>query len=469
MAEEKRKNLGRGLSALLGADAAAYASLDSLRVSKSVPIEYVHPGKFQPRHDVNDPELAGLAQSIAERGVLQPILVRRNPRQPNDYEIVAGERRWRAAQIAKLHELPVVVKELTDSEALEVALVENLQRHDLNPIEEAEGYQRLIDDFAHTQEQMSKVVGKSRSHVANTLRLLSLPEPVRKQLEEGALSAGHARALLNAANPAELAAEVVRRGLNVRQTELLARARARPKKAPPAKATPDADSRALERDLGNVLGLKVEIKSRGAGGSLVIHYSTLEQLDDVLTRLSHAPRAEPPAVESQPAPPVAPPPAKKPAAEAPPPLAVKLKPKGPPRPARLAAPPPGPGGARPPAPPPVADRKPVPPAPPPRPAAGAAPPSPAKAEPQPATAPAVHLPPPAPAPAPPLAAPQEPVRGAGGEPPADDPYALPARKSQTAAARAPARGEPAAEVPGGRPGGDSWVSQATRGELADDD
>jgi ParB family chromosome partitioning protein len=287
-ADEKRKNLGRGLSALLGEDSQDYAQLDKLRVSKLVPIEFIRPGRYQPRHKIDEEPVKELAQSIAEKGILQPILVRRDSGQPNTYEIIAGERRWRAAQLAGLHEVPVIVKDLSDSEALEIALVENLQRQDLSPLEEAEGYRRLMEEFAHTQEQLAKTVGKSRSHVANMMRLLGLPEPVKQFLEAGQLTAGHARALLNAPNPIDLAKQIVQRGLNVRQAEVLAQAKPGKPKAAAAAPKKDADTLALERDLATLLGLKVEIKFHGKeGGVLAIHYGSLDQLDDILQRLSH--------------------------------------------------------------------------------------------------------------------------------------------------------------------------------------
>ena len=259
--------------------------------SKSVAIEYLRPNRFQPRRIFDEAELTALVNSIAEQGILQPILVRRDPADANMYEIVAGERRWRAAQRARLHVVPVVIKELTDEKALEVALVENIQRADLNALEEAEGYRRLMQEFRHTQERLSEVIGKSRSHIANTLRLLSLPEEVKDLLGSGAISAGHARALLNAPAPSHMAREVVRRALSVRQTEqLVARRRdeGQTAESPPPEPAKDADTLALERDLSNMLGLKVSIKFRGKGGEMVIHYASLEQLDDVLQRLSRA-------------------------------------------------------------------------------------------------------------------------------------------------------------------------------------
>ncbi|MBF0268076.1 MAG: ParB/RepB/Spo0J family partition protein [Alphaproteobacteria bacterium] len=294
--EHKKRNLGRGLSSLLGDDepAADLGELDKLRSSKNVPVEFLRPGKFQPRHNFDDDKFQELVESVRAKGILQPILVRRHPDERNSFEIIAGERRWRAAQMAKLHDVPVIVREFSDKEALEVALVENLQRQDLSAIEEAEGYKRLMEEFRHTQEDLAKVVGKSRSHVANTLRLLTLPALVRTLVEEGTLSAGHARALLGAPNAEELAEKVVAKGLSVRQTEKLAQAEGgKPVRAGSASATAkgtgeehDADTLALERDLSNLLGLKVNIKFRGDGGELVIHYKSLEQLDDVLHRLS---------------------------------------------------------------------------------------------------------------------------------------------------------------------------------------
>jgi ParB family transcriptional regulator, chromosome partitioning protein len=284
----KRRNLGRGLSALFGEESDDIAAADRQRVGKSVPIGFLRPGRFQPRHRFDDDALRALAESIREKGVLQPLLARRDG--ANSYEIIAGERRWRAAQLAQLHEVPVIIKELDDRAALEIALVENIQRADLTVLEEAEGYRRLMAEFGHTQEALAAAVGKSRSHVANMMRLLALPEAVKQLLDSGALSAGHARALLNATDPAGMAREIVRRGLNVRQAELLAKGgRTARQKAPVAK---DADTAALERDLTNTLGLKVAISfASGRGGAMTIQYRTLEQLDDVIRRLQHDPAA----------------------------------------------------------------------------------------------------------------------------------------------------------------------------------
>ena len=294
----KRTNLGRGLAALFGEENEDYASLDRVRSTKSVPIEHLHPGRYQPRQLFDEDAVTALAESVKAQGILQPILVRRHPERASEFEIVAGERRWRAAQKAKLHEVPVVIRELTDAESLELAIVENVQRQDLTPIEEAEGYRRLLEEFQHTQDDLAKVLGKSRSHIANTLRLLGLPEAVKAMVMEGKLTAGHARTLVGSEAAESLAAEIVSKGLNVRQAERLvqeAKAGPRPKakRAEAAKpATPiakDSDTIALERDLTALLGLKVSIRFDGDGGSLTIHYKTLEQLDDVLHRLNQMP------------------------------------------------------------------------------------------------------------------------------------------------------------------------------------
>ena len=290
MAEDRRR-LGRGLSALLGDDSPPTplaATPAAERPFRMLPIEHLKPGRYQPRRNMNEGPIEELAQSIREKGILQPILVRRHPDQPGLFEIIAGERRWRAAQQAALHEVPVIVKSLSDQEALEIALVENLQRQDLSPLEEAEGYRRLMDEFSHTQEILGRLLGKSRSHVANTLRLLTLPEPVKAMLDKGEISAGHARTLLGAADPLALARTIVKRGLNVRQAERLAKGGAtkRHRAAAPAK---DADTLALEHELSNRLGLRVEIHFEGRHGTLLLHYQSLEQLDDLIDRLSQPP------------------------------------------------------------------------------------------------------------------------------------------------------------------------------------
>ena len=289
--QDRRSNLGRGLAALLGDETEDYTTLDRVRTSKQVPVEFLHPGRLQPRRHFDEESLAALADSIRENGLLQPILVRRDPEQPDTFEIVAGERRWRAAQIAQLHEVPIVIRELSDAETLQLAIIENVQREDLSVLEEAEGYRQLMEEFSYTQDALANVIGKSRSHIANTLRLLKLPEPLRDLLSKGKLSAGHARALLNAEAPESLAKKVVAKGLSVRETERLANETKDPasKKASRAPVEKDPNTVALERDLSALLGLKVSVTFRGSGGELTIHYNTLDQLDDVLHRLHQTP------------------------------------------------------------------------------------------------------------------------------------------------------------------------------------
>ena len=287
--EAKTRGLGRGLSALLGDEDEDYASLERLRASKEVPIEFLEPNPHQPRRRF-DEALASLVESVREHGILQPILVRRLPDQENRYEIVAGERRWRAAQEAKLHQVPVMIRDFNEATRVEVALVENLQREDLTAIEEAEAYRHLTDEFGHTQEKLAQVVGKSRSRVANSLRLLALPDAVKEMLEDGTLTAGHARALLTAPEPAALAREIVAKGLNVRQAERLAQGSG--KKAVRLPPQNDVNTAALEADLTTALGLKVKIQARRVrgqpkGGVVRIAYGTLEQLDEVCRRLCH--------------------------------------------------------------------------------------------------------------------------------------------------------------------------------------
>ncbi len=287
--DSSRKGLGRGLSALLGDDDTDYAALDKVRAGRDVPIEYLRANPFQPRHRFGEEDQESLVASIREHGILQPILVRRVVSEGEDagsYEIIAGERRWRAAQEARLTRVPVLIRDFDDSEALEIALVENVQRVDLSPIEEAGGYQRLIDEFGHTQEALGQLIGRSRSHIANTLRLLNLPEEVRNMLADGRLTAGHARALLGTEDPVALARRIVRGGLNVRQAERMKRTGS--PKAPAEPRQKDADTLALERNLSNALGLSVEIVHDGhKGGSVRIKYRTLEQLDEVCRRLIH--------------------------------------------------------------------------------------------------------------------------------------------------------------------------------------
>jgi ParB family transcriptional regulator, chromosome partitioning protein len=254
------------------------------RPTRAVPVELIHPGRYQPRRVFDDEKLADLAESIRQKGVLQPLLVRSHPEIPHAYELVAGERRWRAAQRAQLHEVPVVVRELSDRDTLEVALVENLQREDLGPLEEAEAYVRLMEEFRHTQEELSRVVGKSRSHVANAIRLLGATERVRRYLSEGKLTAGHARTLIGSERADELADEIIARGLNVRQAEALT-SRPKGRKAVSSREQVDADTAALERELAGSLGLEVQIKTKDRGGQVLIRYRTLDQLDQLLRRL----------------------------------------------------------------------------------------------------------------------------------------------------------------------------------------
>ncbi len=281
----RKRGLGMGLSALLGTghETGVPAGVEAPR---RVPIEFLRRSRVQPRRHFGEAELEALAESIRARGVMQPLLVRPRADEGEAFEIVAGERRWRAAQMAGLHELPVLVHQLSDREALEVALIENVQRQDLSPLEEADGYRRLIDEFGHTQEALASALGKSRSHIANLLRLLGLPKSIRALLERGELSAGHARALLGARDPLALAKVVVARALNVRQTEALVRADAVRPISRTARPGKDADSAALERDLSHRLGLGVRLRAKGTGGTLTITYRSLDQLDALLRRLN---------------------------------------------------------------------------------------------------------------------------------------------------------------------------------------
>jgi ParB family transcriptional regulator, chromosome partitioning protein len=278
--EERMRGLGRGLSALIGEEAVPTRG-EAAKATRTLPIAFLKPGRFQPRKNFADDALADLAASVKEKGVLTPILVR--PLGPDAYEIVAGERRWRAAQMAKLHDVPVVVRELADAEALEIAIIENVQRADLNAIEEAGAYQELIERFGRTQEQVAQDVGKSRSHVANTLRLLRLPDSVKTLIREGKLTAGHARTLLSAPDPEAAAWDILSGKMTVRQAEQ----RSAKKKKPGAKPPKDPNIADLESRLSNGLGLKVQIAHKGdKGGEIRIFYSSLEQLDDVTRRLN---------------------------------------------------------------------------------------------------------------------------------------------------------------------------------------
>jgi ParB family transcriptional regulator, chromosome partitioning protein len=290
---DAKKGLGRGLSALLGDTAAqSNAPAEGPRAARLIPIGKIHPGKFQPRRNFAAEPMAELVASIKTQGVLQPILVRRDPKHPGDYELIAGERRWRAAQAASLHEIPAVVKDLDDRAALEAALVENLQRADLNAIEEAYGYKRLQDEMGFSPERIGVAVSKSRSAIVNALRLLSLPEAARKLIETGVLSGAHGRVALSAPDPGAFAEIMAQEDLTVRQAEARLKAGADPAtvktklKRPAKGVVRDADTRAIEKRLTEALGMKVELKPRkGGAGELVLHYSTLDQFDDLLSRL----------------------------------------------------------------------------------------------------------------------------------------------------------------------------------------
>jgi ParB family chromosome partitioning protein len=289
---ERQRGLGRGLSALLGenvAETTPVAGAPPMGV-QTAPIESLKPNPDQPRKIFTQDDLDELTASIRDKGILQPILVRTQPGHDGMWQIIAGERRWRAAQAARLTEVPIVVREMDDVEVFEVAIIENVQRADLNPLEEADAYRMLMERFGRTQDAVAGVVGKSRSHVANTLRLLQLPEEVLWYVRNGKLSAGHARALITAPNPGELADQAHKEGLNVRQTEALARRAAegpKPVAAKPASASGEgsADVAALEQDLADALGLKVKLADKGGKGEITIRYGSLEQLDDLCRRL----------------------------------------------------------------------------------------------------------------------------------------------------------------------------------------
>jgi ParB family chromosome partitioning protein len=285
--------LGRGLAALIG-DVGQESPTERPRPQRRLAIGALRPNARNPRRVFAAAELEELTASLRERGIIQPIVVRALRGVPDNYEIIAGERRWRAAQRAGLHEVPVVVIEATDAEALQLAIIENVQRADLNPLEEADGYRALMDEFHNSQEEIAKIVGKSRSYIANTLRLLKLPDAVKGYIQEGKLTAGHARMLIGEANAEELAADIVARGLNVREVESMARERAHKsgKKQTGGKrargaSEKDADTLALERRLSDATGFVVTINDREGAGTLSIRYETLEQLDDIIARLDH--------------------------------------------------------------------------------------------------------------------------------------------------------------------------------------
>ncbi len=291
--KQEKRGLGRGLSALMADLDAPHAKAEGAEASESkgqssLPIERVHANPDQPRRDFSRDDLEDLASSIAEKGIIQPLIVRPDPNRAGDYQIVAGERRWRAAQIAKLHRVPVLIRDLDDMAVLEIAIIENVQRADLNAVEEALGYRQLMDKFGHTQEKMSSALGKSRSHIANILRLLTLPDDVQRLLRDGRLTYGHARALITAGDPMSLARIVISKGLSVRQTEALAKSGLSNRKRTRTQSTKDSDTRALEADLSANLNMKVSIdhKTGTETGQISIAYNSLDDLDDLCRLLS---------------------------------------------------------------------------------------------------------------------------------------------------------------------------------------
>ena len=289
---KRQRGLGRGLSALMADIDQTVGDSGPINPERRnellVPIEAIHPNPDQPRRHFDADDLNDLAGSIRSKGIIQPLVVRAHPVKAGEYQIVAGERRWRASQLAQLHELPIVVREFSDLDVLEIAIIENIQRADLNPIEEAIGYRQLMDKFGNTQEQMAEALGKSRPHIANVLRLLALPEDVQALVISGSLSSGHARALITAPNASELARLVVARGLSVRQTEKLVKEPKAPSKERLPKIAKDADTRALEGDLSAALKMAVSIAhSPGQeGGAITIRYKNLEQLDELCRHLA---------------------------------------------------------------------------------------------------------------------------------------------------------------------------------------
>ena len=287
MAEEARSRLGRGLAALIGDVGDEVAAVERARGQRRVPVEFLRPNPRNPRKTFAEDDLDDLASSIREKGIIQPILVRTLPGMADVYEIIAGERRWRAAQRAGLHEVPILLVEATDREALELAIVENVQRADLNALEEALGYDQLATEFNYSQQDLARIIGKSRSHVANTMRLLKLPEPVKAMVADGQLTAGHARALLTMPDPEAAAKRIVEKGMNVRDVEKMSQdaqaVAAAP--APKARAEKDPDTRALEKALEDVLGMVVTIQHGARGGEVKVRYKTLDQLDALCRRL----------------------------------------------------------------------------------------------------------------------------------------------------------------------------------------
>ena len=289
--DPSRRRLGRGLAALIGEiDRPAQPQEVKVAADSTVPIEFLSPNPRNPRRNFAEAELADLAQSIREHGIVQPV-VARPAGEAGRFEIIAGERRWRAAQRAGLAQIPVIVRDVNDRVALELAIIENVQRADLNPVEEALGYQQLLDEHNYTQADLGQIIGKSRSHVANTLRLLKLPDPVRDLIIDGSLSAGHARTLVTAEDPAGLARRIIEGGLSVRQAEALAQQPAQNDNGPrpaPKRVAKDADTTALEKLLSDASGLKVAISHKEKGGEVRISYRTLEQLDELCRRLQQS-------------------------------------------------------------------------------------------------------------------------------------------------------------------------------------
>jgi len=292
MADEHRSRLGRGLASLIGDVGGEAAHVERPRAQRKVPIEFIKANPRNPRRTFSDAELGELSDSIKQHGVIQPIVVRPVKGAQDRFEIIAGERRWRAAQRAGLHEVPIVPVDVSDADALEIAIVENVQREDLNPLEEAQGYHALANEFKRSQDDIAKIVGKSRSHVANMMRLTRLPDDVLALIASGDLSAGHARALIGVPDPSAAAKRIVAEGLNVRQTEALAHEEGVPERKPQkprasaaAKPAKDADTLALEKRVSDALGMKVTIEDRDGTGSLQIRYADLDQLDDIIRRL----------------------------------------------------------------------------------------------------------------------------------------------------------------------------------------
>jgi ParB family chromosome partitioning protein len=297
MADEARSRLGRGLASLIGDVGGEAAHVDRPRNNRKVPIEFLKPNPRNPRRAFAEAELNELASSIKQHGVIQPIVVRPVKGAHDRFEIIAGERRWRASQLAGLHEVPIVPADVSDSDALEIAIIENVQREDLNAMEEAQGYHALADEFKRSQEDIAKIVGKSRSHVANMMRLTKLPSEVQAYIASGQLSAGHARALIGVPDPLSAAKRIVEEGLNVRQTEALAHEEGVPERKPQkprgggggsAARPKDADTLALEKRVSDALGLTVTVNHRDPGGSVQISYKSLEQLDEVMRRLARS-------------------------------------------------------------------------------------------------------------------------------------------------------------------------------------